>query len=409
MNVCSIEFILLLLAASAVLFWLPTVHLRQAFLALLNFGFLYTQVPNVTDWMVLVIFLVSGYALACLLKSHPYRWLLAVYITALVAVFLVLKRYEFLKPLLPVSLLAHTVEVVGLSYILFRQIHVAVDAMQGQIERLSFWTYVNYQTNLFGLVAGPIQRYQDFVADWDKLEPVLLESYDIVAAYRRIFLGVIKVSVISACCLAFYNRSIPAFVDKWYEPHWKSCLRFALIFYLYPAYVYFNFSGYCDIVIAGASLFGLRMPENFNYPFLSRNMIEYWTRWHRTLGFWIRDYVFTPLYMAIAVHWPRRAASLAFLCYFIALFLTGIWHGSTWNFVIFGLLNGIGVSAAKLWENWLIKRYGRQGLRAYLGSSRIRVLAIIANFHFVSLTIFFFPSDLARSFEILEGFFRSFG
>ena len=265
------------------------------------------------------------------------------------AVFLVLKRYEFLTLLLPVSLLSHTLTVVGISYMLFRQdLTVAVDAMQGQIERLSFWTYINYQANLFGLLAGPIQRYQDFVKDWDTIEPVLTESYDIIAAYRRIFLGVIKVSVLSAACLAYYDSFSGAFLNDSYQPTWKASVKLALIFYLYPAYVYFNFFGYCDIVIAGASLFGLRMPENFDYPFFARNMIEFWTRWHRTLGFWIRDYMFTPIYMAIAVRWPRREASLAFLCYFIAMFLTGIWHRIDVELCDLRRVDGIGVSAGKL-------------------------------------------------------------
>lgn len=108
------------------------------------------------------------------------------------------------------------------------------------------------------------------------------------------------------------------------------------------------------------------------------------------------------MYKAIAERWPHRAPSLAFLCYFVALFLTGVWHGSTWNFVIFGLLNGLGVSAAKLWENYLVKHRGRRGLRSYLQSKPIRTLAIAANFHFVCLTIFFFPADLNNSLLMLK-------
>jgi D-alanyl-lipoteichoic acid acyltransferase DltB (MBOAT superfamily) len=131
------------------------------------------------------------------------------------------------------------------------------------------------------------------------------------------------------------------------------------------------------------------VPENFNRPYLARNMIDFWTRWHMSLTFWIRDYIFTPTYMGIARRWPARAAGLAFLCYFLALFLAGVWHGATWNFVVFGVLNGIGVSAAKLWENVLIARYGRPGLRRYLSSPPVRRLAQVANFHFVCLTIVF--------------------
>src|SRR5439155_1501409 len=172
-----------------------------------------------------------------------------------------------------------------------------------------------------------------------------------------------------------------------YQHAWKASVKFLLMFYLYPAYIYFNFSGYCDIVIGGASLFGIQMPENFNAPCLSRNLIEYWTRFHMTLGVWIRDYVFTPLYVSLATCWPARAASLAFLCYFMAMSLAGIWHGATWNFVVFGLLNGLGVSAAKLWESWIVQRNGRQGLRTYLQSRPIHAMAVIGNFHFVCLTI----------------------
>jgi D-alanyl-lipoteichoic acid acyltransferase DltB (MBOAT superfamily) len=126
------------------------------------------------------------------------------------------------------------------------------------------------------------------------------------------------------------------------------------------------------------------------------------------LGFWIRDYVFTPIYKSIATHWPRRASSLAFLCYFVAFFLAGIWHGSTWNFVIYGLLNGAGVSAAKLWENHLIKRRGRPGLRAYMQSRPIHVAAVVGNFHYVCLTILFFPADMERTFSIINSFLRKF-
>ena len=78
----------------------------------------------------------------------------------------------------------------------------------------------------------------------------------------------------------------------------------------------------------------MKLPENFDQPYLSRNVIDYWTRFHRTLGFWIRDYLFLPLYKGVAERWPERADSLAFLCYFVAFFVAGIWHGPTANFVV---------------------------------------------------------------------------
>src|SRR5579863_5075632 len=376
MNLCSLEFLLLLLVASAVFPWIANIRLRQSLLAMCNAGLLYSFVPGLSDGLCLGLFVASGYVIASLLQVHPHRWILGLYVTLLISAFLVLKKYEFLAVLLPAPVLSHTIGIVGLSYMLFRQIHVAVDALQGQIKDLSLWTYLNYQLNLFGLLAGPIQRYQDFAEDWNRLQPLAADSYDLLRAYLRIFLGVIKMVVVSNFCLESYESLSAVFVDDAYRSTGKNVVKFFMLLYLYPTYLYFNFSGYCDIAIGGAFLFGLRMPENFHAPFISRNMIEFWSRWHMTLGMWIRDYVFTPLYKTIAGHWPDRASSLAFLCYFVALFLAGVWHGATWNFVIFGLLNGVGVSAAKLWETLLLRRRGRRGVNAYLESRAIRALAV---------------------------------
>jgi alginate O-acetyltransferase complex protein AlgI len=401
-SVCSFKFLVGLVLASAVFPWLPSLRMRQAFLGLCNAGFLYSLVPDLPSWLALLLFLASGYVVAKTLQAYPRHWVLALYVTVVVSAFLVLKRYAFLVPILPSTLLAHTVTIVGLSYMLFRQIHVAVDAMQGQIEGLSIWSFLNYQANVFGLSAGPIQRFQEFQEYWNKLTPLSSDVRRILLGYCRVFVGVIKIVFVAGLCHFYYEKACSDLLEPNPASLPSQLAGTAAVFYLYPAYIYFNFSGYCDIVIGGAGLFGIRMPENFDSPFLSRNMIEYWTRWHRTLGFWIRDYVFTPMYKAIAERWPSRAASMAFLCYFVALFLTGIWHGATWNFVIFGLLNGLGVAAAKLWENRLLKHGGRQGLKQYLRSEPIRFLAVAATFHYVCLTIFFFPVDLERSFRVVN-------
>jgi D-alanyl-lipoteichoic acid acyltransferase DltB (MBOAT superfamily) len=402
MSVCSIEFILALSVASAVFYWLPTLDQRRMFLALCNVAFLGSHIHEPLGWLALGLFTLSGYAVARVLQTHPGSWIVPVYVTLIVAVFLVLKRYEFLKAILPAPVFANHVTIVGLSYMLFRQIHVAIDASQGQIERLTIGTYVNYQINLFGLLAGPIQRYQEFQESWDKLETNLPDLYAVLRAYRRIFLGIIKIVLLAAPCLAYYESISEGFLKETPYSRVTAAVKILIWLYLYPLYIYFNFSGYCDIVIAGASLFGIGMPENFDSPFLARNLIDYWTRFHKTLGFWIRDYVFTPLYRMIATHWPAQAASLAFACYFVAFFLAGVWHGSTWNFVIYGILNAIGVSAAKLWETYLVKRRGRPGLRAYMQSQRIRAVAIFANFHFVCLTVVFFPANMERTLAIIR-------
>lgn len=380
MSVSSLEFLAALFAGSAVFVSLPAVLARRFFLALCSFLFLYLFLPDIATASTLLAFVGSGYLAGRVLAVRPSRTLLVTYLALLVGAFVYLKRYAFLQLLPGETWLEHTLDIVGLSFIFFRQIHYVVDAKQGEVREFSLWAYLCYQLNPFTLLAGPIQRYQQFHKDWELLLPRHADAVELRLAFLRILVGVAKVSFIGEVCLRL-AESPPGILGP-------TGGAFAS-FYFYPAYVYFNFAGYCDIVIAGASLAGLRVPENFNHPYLARNMIDFWTRWHMSLTFWIRDYVFTPTYMGIARRWPVRAPGLSFLCYFLALFLAGVWHGATWNFVVFGVLNGIGVSAAKVWENLLIARYGRSGLRRYLASAPVRRVAQVANFHFVCLTIVF--------------------
>jgi alginate O-acetyltransferase complex protein AlgI len=109
----------------------------------------------------------------------------------------------------------------------------------------------------------------------------------------------------------------------------------------------------------------------------------------------------------VAERWPKQSDSLAFLCYFVAFFVAGVWHGPTANFVVFGFLQGLGVSAAKLWERHLIKRRGRAGLKQYLQSSRIRAVAIAGTLHFECFSLLFFPVDLHAALQMLRTVFRA--
>ncbi len=373
----SLEFLVALFAGSAVFTAFTDLWLRRAFVTLCAAIFLWLQAADVVNLLTLLAFVLSGYAVALWLTKRPSMTLMATYIIALTAAFIILKRYDFLRLVAGDTLLSHGIDLIGLSFVFFRQIHYVVDVKQGEIKELTLWGYLAYQLNPFTLLAGPIQRYQRFHEDWQTLTPRHPDAHSLRKTFLRILIGVIKVSFIADWCFQFAVAP-PEVVGPLGQR--------LILFYFFPAYVYFNFAGYCDIVIAAASLVGIRVPENFDKPYLARNMIDFWTRWHRTLTYWIRDYVFTPMYMALARRMPRWAPQLVFVCYFVALFLAGVWHGATWNFVVFGVLNGVGVAAAKVWENAILAHGGRQGLRAYLASTPVRIFATIGAIHFVCLT-----------------------
>ena len=402
----SLSFLVPLLVVAAVFFYLPGLRWRQGLFAVCNGAFLYLLLPNRSSWAALVLFLASGYGMARLLNKWPNRMLLWTYLVILVGAFAVLRQYELVMALLPTSVLVRAVSIVGVSYMLFRQIQFIVDTMQGQVEHLSVWNYLNYQVNLFTLLAGPIQRYQEFQQQWDVLAPVLKDGHAVRAAYLRLLIGVIKMTALAPVFLGLYKNSARVLLTAGSSgadlQRGMAVEHFFGILYFFPLYLYLNFSGYCDIVIAGARFVGVRLPENFDRPYLSRNIIDYWTRWHRTLGFWIRDYLFFPLYRAIATHRPEQAESLAFLCYFVAFFVAGVWHGPEANFVLYGLFQGVGVSVAKLWERHLLKRRGRGGLREYLESPRVRVASILGTLHFACLSLLFFRSVSTRRLQMLR-------
>jgi D-alanyl-lipoteichoic acid acyltransferase DltB (MBOAT superfamily) len=442
-NVSGIEFVAAVLLAATVFFWLPTARLRQLLWACGNLFVLWLVLPNASSLATstallfrgklglfdllsqqasaaaLAVFLLSGYVVARALQRWPSGWLLSGYAAVLVAAFLVLKQYALLDWLLPPSFmqsalsrlgipiqdaaLVHLIRILGLSYMLFRQIHVLVDAAQGQIERISLWSYLNYQINVFTLLAGPIQRFQEFEEQWRTLQPVLADLNELLSNCLRILLGVLKIALIAPLFYKGWDELQVGMVNM-HVSGWRFLVQFPIVFYFYPIYLYFNFAGYCDIVIAASRMFGMNLPENFNQPYLARNVLDFWTRWHITLGLWIRDYLFLPMYKPVVERWPKRAPSLAFVFYFLAFLIAGAWHGGTVNFLIYGGLQGLGASAAKIYENAIIAARGRNALKQYMKSPSWRAAAIFLNFHFQCFTLLFFSQvNCKDSWAMLRG------
>ena len=142
----------------------------------------------------------------------------------MVAAFLVLKKYEIIRPLIPASLWDLKVETIGLSYLLFRQIHFLVDVSQEQIPAFSFCKYLNYQCNLFGFLSGPIQGYQEFDERWSNLRPLLQTRHELLRAYLRLFVGLIKIPL-STYMLQRYTLDRSWFADLCRLPMWAAGRR----------------------------------------------------------------------------------------------------------------------------------------------------------------------------------------
>jgi D-alanyl-lipoteichoic acid acyltransferase DltB (MBOAT superfamily) len=395
MTLWSLRFLAPFFILSGVVLFLPSGRMRQGAWAAFSAYFLLALQMNAASWLVLAAFLLSGYGVAAWVRGVPEgrarSRIVAAYVAGLLVAFIVLKEYRFLGPLVPPGSISRWISIVGLSYMLFRQIHFLVDAADEQIAGFSLWTYLNYQLNVFSLLAGPIQRYQAFAERWHSTGSVLADRPAQLRAYFRLLVGIVKVVLISD---ALQHLVAAAGQQQLHVRSPREILAFARIFYGFPLYLYFNFSGYCDIAIAGAQLVGLDLPENFNQPYLARNVIDFWNRWHISLTHWVRDYLFTPLYkVGVERRWadPDR---WSYVCFFVALVLVGVWHGTTANFAFFGLLHGAGVSVNKIWENRIRRRQGTIGYRDYLQSGPIRGFARFVTFNFVCFTMLFFAAGL---------------
>jgi alginate O-acetyltransferase complex protein AlgI len=403
MNICSVTFVLFIACTAILYHALPRQALRQACLSAANLAFLISWMPHyrspagIWSWLALGAFLGGTYLAIKAIKSHPATYWVCLTIGSVLAAFLIVKRYEFLKGLLPASVWEHPIELIGISYMLFKFIHVFVDQWQGQLQPISFTSYANYQLGFFTLLAGPIQRYNEFYGFWQGTNSAAISQRDSLLGWNRLLTGILKMGIIAPLAWHFFERG-----GAVVEGDTRLLERLIVNFYAYPIYLYFNFSGYTDAVIGSAQLLGCRLPENFNYPFLARNVLDFWNRWHITLSHWIRDYVFMTSYKAAAQRLPHLTKPLGFVLMFTSLLVAGIWHGSTAGFAWFGAIHGLGAAANQMQADRLKAWLGREGYKRYLRSKTVQCLAILLTFHFVCFSFLCFSGRFDREVEILR-------
>lgn len=388
MSFFSFHFILFLALLVFAYSWRDSQRYRQWVLSAANVLFLLTFLTTVESAIALVVFLLLSYAVLLAIAGRVWRYTVGMGIALAIALLLVVKRYAMVKFMLPESVLRTSVEFIGLSYMVFKWIHMAVDLHQEQLARVTLPGYVNYQLGFFSLAAGPIQRYNAFQQFWAHGPDPPKDAKDGLLALNRILNGMIKIGCWGALALLLHDearQNLAAAGSTGQVVTW-----FLVIFYAYPIYVYFNFSGYCDAVIGAARLLGMKQQENFDRPYVARDMIEFWNRWHISLTTWIRDYVFMTSYKWVAWHWPARAQAAGYFLLFMALCLAGMWHGPGRNFIVFGIIQGAGVAGSRIYGEVLKKGLGREGLSRYLANRWIRALAITVNLNYICFSFLFF-------------------
>ena len=281
--------------------------------------------------------------------------------------------------------------MIGISYLAFRCSRLVLEIQNGLVNRPGFWEYINFSFFLPTMSVGPINTYANFRLGFED-SPM---RAPIGRACLRCMVGFVKFKFLGA---VFGQISYQGFLRNGH-PHFWVALPIVMVFYF--LYLYCNFSGFCDMAIGAAALIGISVLENFVNPFAARNMKDFWNRWHITLSQWMRDIVFAPLSKFLArVMGPTGVNKAIALAIFVVFLLIGIWHGVGWNYVIFGLLQGIGVSANFYYTIGLKKWLGRDGFKAYNENRGIHAVAVVSTFCYFAATLLFFANTLPEIKEI---------
>lgn len=378
----SIPFLYYFLPVVLILYFLVPKNLKNAVLLISSLFFYAWGEPKYVLLMIASILMFYGYGLA-IAKCSTQRWKkiwLIVSVVSGVAMLGVFKYADFFVenvngifgssiPLLKLAL------PIGISFYTFQCLSYTVDVYRGNAEvqknPVSFGAYVALFPQL---IAGPIVRYVDVARELNDRQS---KWDDIAQGMRRFLVGLSKKVLIA--------NNFGQMIELFRASSEKSVLFYWMYAIAFTLHIYFDFSGYSDMAIGLGRIFGFHFIENFDYPYLSKSITEFWRRWHMSLGSWFRDYVYIPM-------GGNRVSKARWVLNILTVWmLTGLWHGASWNFVLWGLL----FAAALLIEKWIP---ALQKLPTVL--RRLYVLLIV-----VLSFVLFNATDLSQAISDFAGMF----
>lgn len=336
----SVPFLYYFLPATLLLYLVAPRCLKNAVLLLVSLVFYAWGEPRYIAVMLASVAL--GYVFGLLIERFRGRRAAKVLLALSVAsslAFLVYFKYAdffitnwnavtgFAVPLLEIAL------PIGISFYTFQILSYTVDVYRGEVSAQKNPVDLAAYITLFPqLIAGPIVRYSDIDRQLSERTHTLDKT---ALGIRRFIFGLAKKILIA--------DALAAFCSDFSASGEKSVLFFWLYAVAFSLQIYFDFSGYSDMAIGLGRIFGFEFPENFNYPFISGSITEFWRRWHISLGSWFRDYVYIPL------GGNRVSKARGLFNIFVVWMLTGFWHGASWNFIFWGLFFAVWLLAEKLW------------------------------------------------------------
>ncbi len=342
----SITFLYYFLPIFLILYFIFPKKYKNIVLLIFSFIFYFYGEPKYILLMLIEVFF--SYFMTLSLEKNKNKSLLGIIISFHIFLLCVFKYFNFIITNINsifggnISLL-NIVLPIGISFYTFQIISYEVDVYRGKVKASK--SLIDYMTYVFlfpQLIAGPIVRYETISKEL-KSRKVTLEdfSYGVNRFIIGLFKKVVIANNIGELCNILNNSSEVSVLLYW------------VLGISYMLQIYFDFSGYSDIAIGIGRMIGFKFPENFNYPYIANSVTDFWRRWHMTLSSWFRDYVYIPF-------GGNRVSTLKHIRNILVVWmLTGLWHGASWNFIIWGIYFGVILIIEKYCLNKVLEKLPR--------------------------------------------------
>jgi alginate O-acetyltransferase complex protein AlgI len=394
MDIISLEFATLTVVSVFVFYLIPQKY-RIIYLAILSCAFI-TSFNYLLLPYVLIYSLFNYYIGKKLPESNNkkalYRLGLILNVSQLVvlryATFAIDPFFQFFNSSIQISKLAEIIVPIGISYFTLQGIGYIINVKMGwEKPETRFPDFLLYVTFFPKFISGPIERSTHFLPQLKKKH--VFSEQNFVEGLRIALFGFLKK-------VAIANQLAPFITGTFNHLDSVDGSMLWILVILLPIYLYFDFSGYIDIAIGFARMFGINLLPNFNRPFFAENMTNFWKRFHISLSSWFGDYIFRQTVLKRR-KWGVYASMYAV---FITWVLFGIWHGAGWNFMLLGFLQAIAINWEFFTRKWRFKLFSRMNkfFRTWIG----RVCTYI--FYSISL-VFFFSPDIQSTFTLFSNLF----
>lgn len=270
---------------------------------------------------------------------------------------------------------------IGISYITFKTVQIIIETYDGLIEDMSVMDFTYFTLFFPSLSSGPIDRSRNFDNSINnKIERSTYVNEYFYVGLQKIVRGLVYKFIIANLISAYWMNKIPEA---------RSFINILSYMYSYSLYLFFDFAGYSSLAIGTGYIIGVKLPENFNAPFISRNMKEFWNRWHMSLSFWFRDFIYTRFVMGfIKKKRFKSRFTASYVAYLITMGTMGIWHGIKVYYIIYGLYMAFVLIFTDYFQrkNKLYKKYKNENWW--------KIGAIVLNFHVACFGLLIFSGYL---------------